>query len=389
MRLTRISVFLLALAALSAGGRAFAGGRPSSNAEIDRLVGDVCGRQVVMLGEDAGHGAGATIAAKAAVVEKLVDSCGFSVVVFESQVYDFLDLQERFDRKVATRRDVADAIGGLWSTTAEMQPLIDFLYRRAAKGDIRLLGLDPQLGGATQRYAMRSLAADLAAPLAGARKSECEAAIHRVANWEYDDGHAYDERERERLRACANDIAAAQADGTVAFMAHSLGAFLDMARGGTAVRDRAMHENLAWQLSRLPSASKAVVWCATVHALKAPFKGGYEPLGAYVHRAHGAAAASIGFTASAGSEGRQGRPAEILALAPAGSLEADVAARHGAAWHYADAGELKALGKVRTRVLAHGRFDEAEWANLLDGIVVLPAEHPPHYLGKPGATAGP
>ena len=70
MRFTRISVFLLALATLSSGGRAFAGERPSSSAEIDRLVGDVCDRQVVMLGEDAGHGAGATISAKAVVVEK-------------------------------------------------------------------------------------------------------------------------------------------------------------------------------------------------------------------------------------------------------------------------------------------------------------------------------
>lgn len=386
MRFTRISVFLLALATLSSGGRAFAGERPSSSAEIDRLVGDVCDRQVVMLGEDAGHGAGATISAKADVVEKLVDRCGFSVVAFESQAYDFLDLQGRFDRKVATRRDLADAIGGLWATTAEMQPLIDFLYRRAAKGEVRLLGMDPQLGGAMQRYAMRSLAADLAAPLAGARRAECEATIHRLANWEYDEAHAYDDLERERLRACVDDIAGAGGDpeGAVGFMARSLGAFLDMARGGAAVRDRAMHENLAWQLSRLPPGSKAVVWCATVHALKAPLNGGYEPLGAYVHRMHGAAAASIGFTASTGAEGRN---AEVLAPAPAGSLEADGAAR--TTLRYVDAGELKALGNVRTRVLAHGRFDEADWASLLDGIVVLPAEHPPHYQRKPGATSSP
>lgn len=391
MRLKRICVLVLAAAALAAAGCTFASEHEPSSAEIDRLVGDLCDRHVVMLGEDAGHGAGATIAAKAAVVEKLVDRCGFSAVFFESQVYDFLDLQRRFDRRDATRRDVADAIGGLWATTAEMQPLIDFLYQRAANGEVRLLGIDPQLGGAMQHYSMRSLAADLAAPLAGARKAECETAIHRLANWEYDDAHGYDDRERERLRGCLGDIAGAagDADGTVAFMVRSLGAFLEMADGGGAVRDRAMHENLAWQLSRLPPGSKAVLWCATVHALKAPFQGGYEPLGAYVHRAHGAVAASIGFTASAGSEGRHGMQAKMLAPAPAGSLEARAAARNRNAPRYVDARELRALGSVRSRVLTHGRFDTAHWGSLLDGIVVLPMEHPPHYPDKPGATAGP
>jgi erythromycin esterase-like protein len=391
MRVAQVSTFVLAVAAIAASGRAAAVGGAAADAETGRLADDVCDRQVVMLGEDSGHGAGATIAAKAALVERLVDRCGFSAVFFESQVYDFLDLQRRFDRRVATRRDVADAIGGLWSTTAEMQPLIDFLHQRAADGDVRLLGMDPQLGGATQRYAMRSLAADLAAPLDGARKAECEAAIHRLANWEYDDAHVYDDRERERLRACAGDIArvAGRADGTVAFMARNLADFLEMAHGGAGVRDRAMHDNFAWQLSRLAPGSKAIIWCATVHALKAPFAGGYEPLGAYVHRLHGAAAASVGFTSSAGSEGRQGRQAEALASPPATSLEARIAARHGQAPHYVDAGELKALGNTRSRVLAHGRFDEADWSRLLDGIVVLPVEHPPHYLGKPGATTIP
>jgi erythromycin esterase-like protein len=391
MRFDRTSTFLLAVVALVAGGRAIASERQPAAAGIDRLVGDVCDRQVVMLGEDSGHGAGATIEAKATVVRKLVERCGFSAVFFESQVYDFIDLQQRLDRKVATRGDVADAIGGLWSTTAEMQPLIDFLYRRAANGEVRLLGMDPQLGGATQRYSMRSLASDLASPLPGARKTECEAAIHRLANWEYDDAHAYDDRERERLRACVGDIAGAAGgeDRNAGFMAHSLGAFLDMADGGAAVRDHAMHENFAWQLSRLPEGSKVIVWCATVHALKIPFQGGYEPLGAYVHRAFGAAAASIGFTALAGGEGRQGRQAEALAPAPQGSLEARIAARGGDAPYYAGTGELKGLGNVRARVLAHGRFDEADWATLLDGIVVLPVEHPPRYLGKPGTTAGP
>ena len=87
---------------------------------------------MVLLGEDSSHGSGATLEAKVAIVERLIEECHFSAVFFESQAYDFLDLELALAARTATPEQLADAIGGLWSTTREIDPLVSFLYQAAA-----------------------------------------------------------------------------------------------------------------------------------------------------------------------------------------------------------------------------------------------------------------
>lgn len=133
------------------------GATANQSPAIDRLVADVCNRQTVLLGEDGNHGSGATLDVKVDVVRRLIDECGFNAVYFESSIYDFTDLQRHVDRGNASPEMLADAIGGLWSTTRETDPLIAYLYTKANSGQVYLAGLDLQLGSATSVYQQSAL----------------------------------------------------------------------------------------------------------------------------------------------------------------------------------------------------------------------------------------
>jgi erythromycin esterase-like protein len=53
---------------------------------LDRVVRDVCDKEVVLLGEDATHGGGKTLEIKVELITRLIDRCDFSAVAFESQI---------------------------------------------------------------------------------------------------------------------------------------------------------------------------------------------------------------------------------------------------------------------------------------------------------------
>jgi erythromycin esterase-like protein len=89
---------------------------------LDRVVRDVCNKRVVLLGEDSHHGGGGTLAAKTALVSRLIDECGFSAVVFEASLAEFVDLNRAFAAGKASPPYVADAIGGLWSDASTPIP---------------------------------------------------------------------------------------------------------------------------------------------------------------------------------------------------------------------------------------------------------------------------
>src|SRR5215471_16793304 len=128
---------LIALLGLCTGVRA---------AETDRVVRDLCGKDVAMLGESPLHGFGKTLEFKVEVVRRLVDECHFNAFFIESGIYDFLNIQRRLKSgQEVTEAMVAAAIGGLWATR-EVEPLIPFLLKKARAGSVVLGGPDDQLG---------------------------------------------------------------------------------------------------------------------------------------------------------------------------------------------------------------------------------------------------
>jgi erythromycin esterase-like protein len=361
----------------------------SATSALERAVRDVCDKEVVLLGEDGAHGSGQTLEIKVELITRLIDRCGFSAVAFESQIYDFLDLERSFATSSATPAQLADAIGGLWSTTREIEPLVSYLFERAARGQVRLVGLDPQVGGATQHYSQALLPRELSEYLESGRRQGCAEQLKRLTNYRYDAATPYDETARERLRACATEIqtrAEQQPDrnGAVfaARMAINLSRYLDMSSGDTSnVRDRAMFDNLMWHRSRFTAGVKTIVWCATVHATKqAPVDSKLIPIGLYVHQVLGARAAAIGFSALTGSYGRRNQTPTILATAPPGALEARSLQDLTGDIAYIGAAELKKLGEVAARTVSYSQFITARWDQLLDGIIVLRQERPPEYV---------
>lgn len=383
-------------AAVAAAAAAAAAG----DAAIDRLVADTCGKRLVLLGEERHHGSGATVAAKGEVARRLVERCGFSVVLFEGQIYDFLALGHAFRAGDATPGMLSDAIGGLWSPTADFQPFEDFLFERARDGRVLVGGVDPQLGGASQRYSQDRLANDLFRRLEEPVRGRCAARLSTLANWRFDDATPYDGDFRHGLRECLAQLDAAigPAAGGGAMddaaesrvMSASLAAFLDMPDGDAATRDRAMAGNVLWYLQRLSRGAKAIVWTASVHAATAPLAtatgDSRDTMGTRLRQALGRDVAAIGFVAASGSYGSHGRGPYPVAPAAPPLLEAredfSVAGTPGL---YLDRDALATAGRVPSRVLDYAHPQAADWATLFDGVLVLRGEHPMRTLESPSA----
>jgi erythromycin esterase-like protein len=341
-----------------------------------------------MLGE-ASHGDGQTFVTKTALIERLVDDCKFSAVFFESGVYDFLDPSQA--GSAVTPKRVADAIGEVWATFAELQPLIAYLVERAAAGRLVLGGLDDQIGK-TAYYAQRELPAALTSHLDGEAQARCRAELARYTTYEYDDASPFSPEVRDRLLACLTDIqaalsrrgSAAASAAEHAAMAASLGRFIErsFAEGGAGfdARDRSMFLNLQWLSSRLPPQSKVIVWCHNVHAAKdlsgVSGRGAMVPLGAHVHRAFGERAAAVGFSAYSGGYARVRKPVTELPIAPADSLEGRAFAPPGGDLRYLDREQLARFGAISARLMNY-KFATASWSQVFDGLVVFRREQPP------------
>ena len=150
----------------------------TTSTALDRVVRDVCNKRVVMLGEDGHHAGGGTLVVKTALVSRLVDECGFTVVAFEASLHEFVDLNRALAVGKASPAHIADAIGGLWSVARESDRLIEALFERVSRKQVVLAGLDGQIA-ATNLYAQTALADELADYLADPRRSACQAELQR------------------------------------------------------------------------------------------------------------------------------------------------------------------------------------------------------------------
>lgn len=385
----RVIHWMLVLATLMAGSAPVcaaqtgaAASAAADGAELDLLVRDVCGREVVLLGEDNHHGSGRTFELKNVLVKRLVQECGFDQVLFEGQFYEFIDFERTVAAGSATPARLADAIGGLWSTAAESQPLVAQLFEAVVAGRVRIGGIDPQAGSATGHYAMNELGGVLAGFLPAGRRATCKAAFDLHNQWGYDEAHPFDEAAKRKLRDCAAAAGNAQAktdttSDAAAAMVKAYQRYVKMAldRDWNA-RDLGMYELLAWYRARQPRKTKTVVWCGTVHAAK-KLDDGRTPLGRLLYEAIGERMAAIGFTAVAGSFGRPPQVAVAQLSTPAGDmLEAKMPPAPPASIRYLDRASLAELGVLPARVLDYTKPQAADWSEIVDGLVVLAEERP-------------
>ena len=367
---------------------------PEDGKALDAATRGLCKVQVAMLGEIATHGDGHTLAFKVALVERLVDTCGFDAVVFEANQDEFLHLDQRIrSREAVTSDDLLTAVGGLWKFYREFQPLAHFLLTRAQSGRIFLGGMDDQLGQLGQNYANDDMVAGFASLLPQSEQQSCNAAFHQRIEYDYPADRPYsklDQAQLERCLAKVND--AAQADSTVTgnekedrqemISATQRWVSRDFSPDGEmmANRDRSMFQTFEWLQSRLPKKHKTIIWAATVHIAKQgdPTWGDRvgTNFGSFIHREYGNRARSLGFAALAGSF-RQGKGRfPSIPVAPADSIEVQTLSRTSASAVYVGSKQLAAMG-TRPGAFFYHSYQTLAWATFLDGAVVFRTEHPP------------
>ena len=361
---------------------------------LGAAVKSLCNARVAMLGESATHGDGRTVGFKGALIERLVDQCGFDSVLFESSHYEFLHLNRMLRRgQVVTAGDLLSAVGGIWEFDQEFQPLASFLVARAESGRVFLGGLDDQLGQYGQDYANVQMIAEVTDLLPGPDRQSCNAALHQRIYSDFTEGVPYSRPDQSRLLACLAEIELAlgkdkAADGEELeerkemVSAARRWVSRDFSPGDEAIveRDRSMFEDLEWLQRHLPKRHKVILWAATVHIAKqaSPEWGDRTGtnFGSLIHRKFGKDAFSLGFSAVGGSYRMGGKAIREMPAAPGDSVETQAMKGGGAAASYVGRERLEGMGTLPGAFFYHS-YQTLAWSTFLDGVVVFASEHPP------------
>lgn len=346
---------------------------------VDGVVNAVCQKQIVLLGELPTHGEAHTFDAKSKIADRLIAQCGFTAILFEAAIYDFIGLERAAETRTATPEQLDNAIGRFW-WTRELTPWRRALFEAATRQRVVVGGLDDQVS-ITSHYAEAALPRLIAAASSESTATECRQTVSRHVGWTYDAKNPFDEREQLRLQQCARNAADAAAanrslDAADRVMLESFARYADRQRlGVTSGRDESMYRNLVWYLERLPANSRVVIWTATVHAARQRGSLSEVPLGARVVERWGDRVGTVGFTAYAGYTSRAGRPASPISDAPPESLEATATSE--SAWALLDSETLRAIGRVSSRLL--GKFVSETWSDYFDAVVVIRQEVAPTF----------
>lgn len=346
---------------------------------VDGVVSAVCQKQIVLLGEPPTHGEARAFDAKSKIVDRLVAQCGFTAVLFEAPIYDFIGFARAAETGTATPEQLNNAIGRFW-WTRELAPWRRSLFEATTAQHVVVGGLDDQVS-ITSQYAKVTLPRLIAASSPESTAAECGQTVNRHLGWTYDATTPFDEREQVKLQQCARNAANAAAanralDASDRVMLDSFARYADRQRPGAAIgRDESMYRNLAWYLERLPPNSRVVIWTATVHAARQRGSIADTPLGARVVERWGDRVGSVGFTAYGGSTSRAGQPASRIADAAADSLEATTTS--DSPWALLDSKKLRAIGRISSRLL--GKFTSDVWSDYFDVVVVVRQEVAPTF----------
>jgi erythromycin esterase-like protein len=369
---------MASVALLAAGTVAHAQERTPQSI-VDGVVNAVCQKQIVLLGEQPAHGEALGFDAKSKIADRLIAQCGFTAILFEAPLYDFIGVERAAKTRTVTPEHLENAIGRFW-WTRELTPWRRALFDAAIQQRVVVGGLDDQVS-ITSHYAKTTLPELIAAASSASAATECRQTVNRHIGWTYDARNPFDEPEQLRLQQCARNAADAAAanrslDAADRVMLESFARYAG--RQGPGVppgRDESMYRNLVWYLDRLPANSRVVIWTATVHAARQRGSWAEAPLGTRIAERWGDRVAAVGFTAYAGYTSRAGRPASPISEAPPDSLEATATSE--SAWALLDSAKLRAIGRVPSRLL--GKFVSATWADYFDAVVVIRQEAAPTF----------
>ncbi|NNB96232.1 erythromycin esterase family protein [Corallococcus exiguus] len=376
--------------------------------DADRIVRELCGKQMALLGEESHHGSARTVAFKVELTRRLVEECQYDAFFIETGTYDFLRIQTLLKAGQPVSDDtLAAAIGGMWASP-EMAPLIPFLAERLRAGTLAVGGIDDQINRGT--WATKEMARELSPLFTGPRQAECGAALDRHLAWRYDETHPYTAETAKDLLGCAKELESAlsrpEAPATPAQSQIARNLVRNFTREAAArarkqaqpdgpwdwghdiARDRSMFMNLEWLLSQSPQPRKAIVWTATVHAAKDMSSLETDdrqriPFGSFVRERFGDQSFVLGFSASSGIHSL-GASARTFVLAPAtpDSLEGQAFLNHTGDTRYLDGRQLRELGPSVARPLNYAFWMKAPWATVMDGLVIVREEAPSRPVAR-------
>ena len=367
---------------------------PGDEKALDAATRGLCNAQVAMLGEIATHGDGHTVAFKVALVERLIDQCGFNAVFFEANQEEFIHLNQRLrSGDAVTPDDLLTAAGGVWKFDREFQPLAPFLLTRAQTGRVVLGGLDDQLGQLGQNYANLEMIVELTDLLPQPERQSCSAALHKRIYSDYPENSPYSEADRSQIDNClATMQAASSADPAATALVKQerqemisatqrwVSRDFSSAGEGTANRDRSMFQTFQWLQSRLPKGQKTIIWAATVHVAKQgdPAWGDRAGtnFGSFIYREYGNHARSISFSALGGSFRQAKGQFPAIPAPPADSVEVLSLEGTDASATYVGTSKLAAMGTRPGAFFIHS-YQTLAWSDFLDGVVVFRTERPP------------
>lgn len=153
----------LGLAALLSAGRGVRAQDGAPPSIVDGVVHAVCQKQIVLLGELPTHGEAHTFDAKSRIVDRLMAQCGFSAILFEAPIYEFIGFERATAAGTATAGQLDNAIGRFW-WTRELTPWRSALFEAATRQRVVVGGLDDQLS-ITSHDARASLPRLISRPL--------------------------------------------------------------------------------------------------------------------------------------------------------------------------------------------------------------------------------
>jgi len=310
---------------------------------VEQLVGDA---RIVMLGE-AGHGDGATFRIKVAICKLLHERMGFSVVVFESGLYDCAKAWQRIAKGEDAHRVAKDSVFSIWSNSREVAPLWTYLNeRRGTKKPLELAGFDMQPTGSASR---KQLFGEIRQAVEGIDEALLAGNDWRAFAAPYElmrDGKGREvmklgESSQKAFLEASRKVVSLLEGGGQAFLAQCLRSSstcldfywnADFRNPDPDVmnrRDAQMAENLQWLLRERYQGRRIIVWGATSHLIRNRQSITTEiapkmiPMGHHLHQSMANDIVTLGFLAGGGRRGvaRDGAPRHDVEAPPAGSLD--------------------------------------------------------------------
>lgn len=318
--------------------------------DLEFLRGSLDGVRIVQLGES-GHGMGEAFLLKARLVRFLHRELGFTVLAFESDLYQCHDA-DRTAGSAPPRTTLLKCVFGVWHTE-EVLTAFDYLARtRGTDAPLRLAGFDIQPIGSNKEHrpgflsrlvthvdptyadSVRRLDSTFLAEYAkGGSARRAYFREHRDALLSAYDGLAsFLERHRPRIAAGAGREDALAGLRTV----RSIAAYVrqqtapDMHAYAEA-RDAGMAENVRFLLEDLFPGQRIIVWGHNAHVRHAnqdiPVRGGYSPqvaarsMGSWLREWYGDELFTIGQYAFRGEAANNSREVYAIEPAPRGTLE--------------------------------------------------------------------